>query len=485
MQVFTLDTPHGWFNLRCEDRLAKEAHGLLALFRDKGSIPDHITDAMFLDGCWIYLVRRDSEWIATGPDFYHPDCPSTDVTEDVTRCLEIDSAQRTLFARLGVQEADRPTSQATVAVAPGSLGGERLFMTRPPVDHMFQFSGWYVGPDKDDPPIHGVVDTTRLEYMQLCRLAQRRPALMPAVALPEGWVVEVRGEEVVDAWFEADPDAWREYVPPPKPRIIVKKQALPSVSDVSTEELIARLDAWLQEYRPDYYAVLLPGATDEQLASVERELALALPEDVKAFYRWRNGQNSKSYDSLHWNWMFMSLERSSDDSQMLSHLKEIGEFPTALWWHSGWFPFLDSGSGNHLCIDTQGALDGVPGEVLFFDHADAGRTVEHQSFRKWLETLVALWEAGECTFEDEYAVSPEGHGHYLEFVAAINPGYPKDVDSDQGVTDLHEDQPVPVTTAASSKQMRPEEQHKRSGGCALVLALLVVSCLMRAWLAWL
>jgi cell wall assembly regulator SMI1 len=485
MQVFTLDTPHGWFNLRCEDRLAKEAHDLLALFRDKGRIPDHTTDAMFLDGCWIYLVRRDNEWVATCPDSYHPDCPALPMTEDVTRCLEIDSAQRALFARLGVQEADRPNSQATVAVAAGCLGGERLFMTRPPVDHMFQFSGWYVGPDKNDPPIHGVVDTTRLEYMQLCRLAQRRPALIPAIALPEGWVVEVRGEEVVDAWFEADPDAWREYAPPPKPRIIVEKQALPSVSDVSTEELIARLDGWLQEYRPDYYTSLQPGVSDERWGDATREFGAALPTDLKALYTWRNGQGQGAREALHFNWDFMPLDDSLDTWRMLSEMREIGEFPTVLWWHKGWFPFLVSGSGNHLCIDTQGALDGVPGEVLFFDHADAGRTVEHQSFRKWLETLVALWEAGECTFEDEYGVSSEGYGHYLEFVAAINPGYPKLGDSDQEVTDLHEDQPAPVTTAASPKQMRPEEQPKRSGGCALVLALLVVGCLTRAWLAWL
>ena len=56
------------------------------------------------------------------------------------------------------------------------------------------------------------------------------------------------------------------------------------------EQLLARLDALLQQHRPDYYAQLSPPATAAELTAFEAEFALPLPLELRHWYGWRNGQ---------------------------------------------------------------------------------------------------------------------------------------------------------------------------------------------------
>jgi cell wall assembly regulator SMI1 len=43
------------------------------------------------------------------------------------------------------------------------------------------------------------------------------------------------------------------------------------------EPLLGRLERWLAANRPDYYALLRPGATDAELDAFEARFALELP----------------------------------------------------------------------------------------------------------------------------------------------------------------------------------------------------------------
>lgn len=47
--------------------------------------------------------------------------------------------------------------------------------------------------------------------------------------------------------------------------------------------------------RPDYYAKLAPGLTDQELLTIEEEFGVSFPEEFKAFYRWRNGQYDDNF----------------------------------------------------------------------------------------------------------------------------------------------------------------------------------------------
>src|SRR4051812_14624405 len=75
------------------------------------------------------------------------------------------------------------------------------------------------------------------------------------------------------------------------------------ISERSTlmNDLIARLDTWLAQSRPDYYARLgKPGAAPAEFEALEATLGQRLPASFKHLYEWRNGQDSfEALDDRH------------------------------------------------------------------------------------------------------------------------------------------------------------------------------------------
>ena len=102
--------------------------------------------------------------------------------------------------------------------------------------------------------------------------------------------------------------------------------------DVDT--LIARLDRWLAANRPDYYALLQPGATDAQLDAFEARFSLRLPHAFRQLYRWRDGQNRRSFEPLYLNRTFSTLEDIADTKELHDDL--IGsDFDDPTYWRLG------------------------------------------------------------------------------------------------------------------------------------------------------
>ena len=160
-----------------------------------------------------------------------------------------------------------------------------------------------------------------------------------------------------------------------------------------SDALIRRMDAWLAANRPEYYATLLPGATDEQLDAFERRFEMTLPRGFRALYGWRNGQDPMSFDSLQGNWMFASLEDVTDTKDTLDGM--IGyDFEDPAWWRAGWVPFLGNGGGSHLCVDMRAEDGGQPGQLIEFWKADADRPIAYPDFAAWLRQLVDAMEGG-------------------------------------------------------------------------------------------
>src|SRR5437879_6492766 len=83
------------------------------------------------------------------------------------------------------------------------------------------------------------------------------------------------------------------------------------------EELIGRMDRWLAANRPDYYALLQPGATDAELDVFEARFSLKLPAAFRELYRWRSGQDPMSSAPLQGNRSFCTLEEVASTKDML------------------------------------------------------------------------------------------------------------------------------------------------------------------------
>ena len=160
------------------------------------------------------------------------------------------------------------------------------------------------------------------------------------------------------------------------------------------EALIGRLDRWLAANRPDYYALLRPGATDAELDAVEAQFAVRLPATFRQLYRWRDGQDPMSFVPLQMNRTFMPLEDIARVKDMLDGM--IGfDFDDPKYWRRGWVPFLHNGGGSYLCLDLVAEDGGQPGQLIGFWKRDEDRPVEFPSVEAWLADLVAAMEAGE------------------------------------------------------------------------------------------
>jgi cell wall assembly regulator SMI1 len=159
------------------------------------------------------------------------------------------------------------------------------------------------------------------------------------------------------------------------------------------KSLIDRMDRWLAANRPDYYALLRPGATDDQIDAFEARCGLKLPASFRALYRWRNGQDPMSFAPLQMNRSFSTLEEITETKALLDSM--IGhDFEDPGWWRRGWVPFLHNGGGSHMCVDVTAEDGGKPGQLVAFWKADEDRPVEFESLEAWLEDLVSSMEDG-------------------------------------------------------------------------------------------
>ena len=188
---------------------------------------------------------------------------------------------------------------------------------------------------------------------------------------------------------------------------------------LSIDELIARLNAALQKRRPDFYKCLQPGLTNAQILSLEEKVGVTLPDDFKKFYAWKNGQNIEAGRFVA-NYDFMDVNGIIYTVEMMNHMTQGGEFDRANWWNIGWIPFLYNGGGDSVCLDLAGSFNGEIGQIIEFWHASADRDITHQSFYKWLETLVLAMESGVLPYDD----NDDYYDEFKVLEAKNNPGYP-------------------------------------------------------------
>jgi cell wall assembly regulator SMI1 len=154
--------------------------------------------------------------------------------------------------------------------------------------------------------------------------------------------------------------------------------------------LLARLDAWFKKHRRRFAKTLLPGATPHQLAALERELGRALPDELRAWLAWHNGQSNDVPAAFLQSWHLVDAE------QMAQLKKELDADPQAKW-DAGWIPFLDDDNDNYLCVDSR--QPGCPVRECWRGKQE--RPVVAESLTEWVERFVADVEKGEYVEDPE------------------------------------------------------------------------------------
>jgi cell wall assembly regulator SMI1 len=189
------------------------------------------------------------------------------------------------------------------------------------------------------------------------------------------------------------------------------------------KDLLIRLDHWLRANRPEYHRQLLAGRTEAELAAFEDSLGFGLPQSFKDLYLWRDGQAPDCRDAFQYNRDFQRLEDAAESREILNGCREGGDFEREDWWNPRWVPFLRHWGGDLLCVDMDGNFGGRPGQVLYFYHDSADRTIEFPSLESWLDCFVSSLEAGMWE-ENNYGFQPKDDDELEALVRRRNPGYP-------------------------------------------------------------
>ena len=189
------------------------------------------------------------------------------------------------------------------------------------------------------------------------------------------------------------------------------------------DELIQRLDIWLNQNMADYYKHLQPGLSSEEFIMLENKLGLELPLDLKKFYAWKNGQAMDDTLPLINGYKLMSLEHIIVMHGIMNDVVNQNDFDSN-WWKPGWLSFLTDNSDSDYCIDLEETFEDNKGQILLFWSDSEECIIYYGSFYKWLETLVMTLELKLFRYDVNGGIAPEGQ-MYDKLYYELNPGYPK------------------------------------------------------------
>lgn len=146
------------------------------------------------------------------------------------------------------------------------------------------------------------------------------------------------------------------------------------------------LDNNLRTLRPECYSSLNEPLTEEEIKHLEEKYGIALPEDLKLLYMWKNGQDVESYESFVNNSTFMPLEEVLSSASEMTDM--IGaDFEIENWWNENWLPIFHNGGGDHICYDMEGTFTSTKGQLIEFWHADSDRNVIAPSLKAFIEAI--------------------------------------------------------------------------------------------------
>jgi|GEM_PF-6016253 len=169
---------------------------------------------------------------------------------------------------------------------------------------------------------------------------------------------------------------------------------------------ITALERWLTDNRPAFLDRLNPGASPDSIAAVEAAHGLTFPEELRAFYIWRDRQQSGS-GTFAGNQSLMSVKEIDDSLSIFNELHESGDFETETWWSPSWIPVVANGGGSHLVVDTN-----QQGRVLEFWKADPDRPMVALSFADWIGDRIKAFEQGKwIEFRGAYIPAGEQSNH--------------------------------------------------------------------------
>lgn len=180
-------------------------------------------------------------------------------------------------------------------------------------------------------------------------------------------------------------------------------------------EIILKLDRCLLDLRPQYYLELNEPLNDEQMDKLEQHYKVKIPDDLRALYRWKNGQKANCYEAFVNNCMFIPLHQALYDACELSSM--IGsDFTITNWWNENWIPIFQNGGGDSICYDLKGVFTEQKGQLVEFWHKDNDRNVIAPALEAFFRKIIKLYENGKKDEFNQYFIAQKIENFPKKFI---------------------------------------------------------------------
>ncbi|XZO02161.1 MAG: SMI1/KNR4 family protein [Microcoleus sp.] len=192
--------------------------------------------------------------------------------------------------------------------------------------------------------------------------------------------------------------------------------------------LVSTFAQTLENCYPDALTLLNPGVAETEIELFKNRYKRELPQTFYDFYRWCNGS---AYESLEDNWLFpfehgrslLPLECIAKEKDFWDGESKVNfsEWKPGEYWNEAWIPFMKVDSWWLRVVDTEGCFGGIPGQIISFDYKSYPfRSIEYDSFDKWLETVIAKIESG-FLFKEFHEIGLEEDKAIFAMEKRINP----------------------------------------------------------------
>jgi cell wall assembly regulator SMI1 len=176
--------------------------------------------------------------------------------------------------------------------------------------------------------------------------------------------------------------AGEQHAPPPLPQTGAERST-PAPAGQGLAALLGRIDHWLAKHRPHVHRALLPGASAADLDALQSALGGKLPDELRTWLSWHNGQDADGLGAFVDSWYLMSARQIVEAKKELDAEGHPG-------WQRSWVPFLDDDESDYLCLDAGQA--GCPVRECWSGQPDHPAVAP--SLQAWAEQFVTGLEQG-------------------------------------------------------------------------------------------
>ena len=178
------------------------------------------------------------------------------------------------------------------------------------------------------------------------------------------------------------------------------------------DELWQRLKDWANTNAPEMLSDLNPGASVDDIKSLEKQLGVTLPDAFKASLAVHNGENDGWPCKVFADYgAYLSCNGIVEEWQQRNHIvrenPDIDRYPSdvigpmkSVSFHPAWVPFLNCNGDRVWALDMAPTEGGTPGQVIEIDWEGTYQRVIADSFERFFADYVEAIKSGDFEIVD-------------------------------------------------------------------------------------